>query len=84
MAVSWPDIYRALRFGSGIGWSYILLAEMIDIGQGVGGLIIIAQRRGPPEHVFLVLAAIVVVAFVTDRVWGFVGAKLFPYREAHR
>lgn len=84
LGVSWPDIYQALRFGFGIGWSYILLAEMVDIGQGVGGLIITSQRRGPREHIYLVLLAIVVVAYLTDRLWGFVGRRLFPYREAHR
>ena len=33
LAISWPDIYQALRLGFGIGWSYIILAEMVDIGE---------------------------------------------------
>lgn len=84
LAVSWPDIYQALRFGFGIGWSYIILAEMVDIGKGLGGIIIISQRRGPREHIYLVLLVIVALAFLTDKVWAVVGKKLFPYRERRR
>ena len=73
-----------MRLGFGIGWSYILLAEMVDIGKGLGGIIITSQRRGPREHIYLVLLVIVVVAFLTDRVWAALGRRLFPYRETAR
>ena len=84
LGVAWPDIYQALRFGFGIGWSYILLAEMVDIGRGVGGLIITSQRRGPREHIYLVLLVIVALAFVTDKLWATLGHYLFPYRRKGR
>lgn len=82
LAVSWPSIYQAMRLGFGIGWSYIILAEMVDIGRGVGGIIIVSQRQGPREHIYLVLLVIVVVAFVIDKLWEWGGRLLFPYREA--
>ncbi|NJL26766.1 MAG: ABC transporter permease subunit [Thermoanaerobaculia bacterium] len=84
LAISWQDIYQALRMGFGIGWSYILLVEMVDVGKGLGGIIIISQRRGPREHIYLVLLVIVAVAFLTDKLWAALGDKLFPYREKHR
>lgn len=84
LAVSWPDIYQALRLGFGIGWSYIVLAEMVDIGRGLGGIIIVSQRRGPREHIYLVLLVIVAVAFLTDKLWAWGGRRLFPYRERAR
>lgn len=84
LGVSWPAIYDAMRMGFGIGWSYIILAEMVDIGRGLGGIIIISQRRGPREHIYLVLLTIVVVAYLTDKVWAWAGRRLFPYREEHR
>lgn len=82
LPMAWPDIYRALRLGFGVGWSYILLAEMVDIGKGLGGLIIVSQRRGPREHIYLTLLVIVLVAFLTDKAWTSVEKRLFPYREA--
>jgi NitT/TauT family transport system permease protein len=82
--IAWPEIFQAMRLGFGIGWSYILLAEMVDVGRGLGGIIITSQRRGPREHIYLVLLVIVAVAFLTDKVWEALGRKLFPYREATR
>ena len=84
LPISWPDIYQAMRLGFGVGWSYILLAEMVDVGRGLGGIIITSQRRGPREHIYLVLLIIVAVAFLTDRLWVALGRRLFPYREAKR
>jgi ABC-type nitrate/sulfonate/bicarbonate transport system permease component len=84
LPISWPDIWQAMRLGFGVGWSYILLAEMVDVGRGLGGIIITSQRRGPREHIYLVLVIIVVVAFLTDKLWAVVGRFLFPYREAKR
>jgi len=84
LPISWPDIWQAMRLGFGVGWSYILLAEMVDVGRGLGGIIITSQRRGPREHIYLVLVAIVLVAFLTDKLWAVVGRFLFPYREVKR
>ena len=84
LPISWPEIYQAMRLGFGVGWSYILLAEMVDMRSGVGGIIMISQRRGPREHIYLVLLAIVAVAFLTDKLWAWVGKQLFPYRGGQR
>jgi NitT/TauT family transport system permease protein len=84
LPISWPDIFQAMRLGFGVGWSYILLAEMVDVGRGLGGIIITSQRRGPREHIYLVLVAIVIVAFLTDKLWGALGRWLFPYRGDKR
>jgi NitT/TauT family transport system permease protein len=84
LGVSWIEIYQALRLGFGIGWSYIILAEIVDSNLGVGGLIITSQRIGPREHIYLVLLVIVALAFLTDRLWAWAGTVLFPYRETQR
>ena len=84
LPIAWPEIFRALRMGFGVGWSYILLAEMVDIGKGLGGIILRSQRRGPREHIYLVLLVIVAMAYLTDRAWAMAGKALFPYREGHR
>lgn len=84
LAIAWPDIFHALRMGFGVGWSYILLVEMVDMSKGIGGLIMISQRRGPREHIYLVLVFIVAIAFLTDRLWAWIGKHLFPYRGTER
>lgn len=85
LPIALPGMFDAMRLGFGIGWGYIILAEMVDMGSlGVGTLILTSQRRGPREDIYLVLIAIVVMAFITDKIWEKVGKKLFPYRSQER
>lgn len=85
LGIAWPDIFDAMRMGFGVGWGYIILAEMVDMGNGgVGASILISQRRGPIAHVYLILVAIVSLAFVTDKLWQVAGEYLFPYRSLKR
>lgn len=81
MGISMARLYDAMRLGFGIGWTYIILAEMVAADRGLGQIIIMAQRRGPREHIYLVLLVIVLIAFVTDKLWVRLGRALFPYRE---
>ena len=80
--VAFPQIFQAMRLGFGVGWTYIILAEMVAADRGLGQIIIVAQRRGPKEHIYLVLLVIVAIAYLTDRLWIWLGRKLFPYQEA--
>lgn len=85
LGIAMPNIYDAARLGFGVGWSYIILVEMVDLGAGgVGSLILNSQRVGPREHIFLILLTIVILAFITDKVWEKVGDWLFPYRSMKR
>jgi len=84
LSVAWQEIYQALRMGFGIGWSYIILAEIVDMQKGLGGIISVAQRRARPDHVYFVLLVIVVIAFLTDKLWGWGGKMLFPYAGEKR
>jgi NitT/TauT family transport system permease protein len=80
--VALPRIVHAMRLGFGVGWTYIILAEMVAAERGLGQIIIVAQRRGPREHIYLVLVVIVLIAYLTDRLWIRLGRRLFPYQEA--
>jgi NitT/TauT family transport system permease protein len=78
-----PSVFNSLRLLFGLAFGYIMLAEVVKFGEetgGLGDLINVSQRRGPREHVLLILLIIPVVALVIDRVFFFVQAELFPYR----
>ena len=49
--------------------------------RGLGSLIIVSQRRGPREHIYLVLLVIMAMAFLIDRAFVATARWLFPYRE---
>jgi ABC-type nitrate/sulfonate/bicarbonate transport system permease component len=77
-----PEIFGSLRALFGVAFGYIILAEMVNMTSGVGALILVSQRRGPMEHVYLILAAMTLVAFGLDRLLHKLQRWLFPYREA--
>jgi NitT/TauT family transport system permease protein len=76
-----PEIFGSLRLLFGLAFGYIILAEMVNMSSGVGALILVSQRRGPMEHVYLVLVAITLVAYLIDRMLLAAQRWLFPYRE---
>jgi NitT/TauT family transport system permease protein len=78
-----PSIFNSLRLLFGLAFGYIMLAEVIKFGAETGGLgdiIDISQRRGPREHIYLVLLIIPLVALALDRILFWVQKELFPHR----
>jgi len=82
LPIAAPGIVQAMRLGFGVGWTYIILAEMVAADRGLGQIIIVAQRRGPRAHIYLVLVVIVLIAYLTDRLWVILSRSLFPYQES--
>jgi NitT/TauT family transport system permease protein len=82
LPIALPQIVQAMRMGFGVGWTYIILVEMVASDRGLGSIITIAQRVGPREHIYLVLIVIVTIAYLTDKLWSFLYDQLFPYKRA--
>lgn len=78
--IAFYDIWQGMRLAFGVGWTYIILAEIVFSEAGLGQIITIAQRRGPREHMYLVIVVIALLAWLTDKLWGLVGRWLFPYK----
>jgi NitT/TauT family transport system permease protein len=78
--VALSEIYNAMRLAFAVGWTYIILAEMVDADRGLGNLIIVSQRRGPREHIFLVILVIALVGFLVDWLLARLGRWLFPHK----
>ncbi len=78
-----PAVFDSARLLFGLAFGYIMLAELIRFGDeagGLGNLILVAQRRGPREHIYLIILIIPIVALVIDRLLYFIQVQLFPYR----
>ena len=81
--LSMPDVFNSLRLLFGLAFGYIMLAELVKFGGesgGLGDIIITSQRRGPKEHILLVLMIIPLVALAIDRLLFWVQRELFPHR----
>jgi len=76
-----PEIFNSMRLLFGLCFGYIIVVEALDMsGGGVGVLIMQSQRRGPREHVYLILLFITAAAFIIDRILFTLQRTLFHYR----
>lgn len=79
-----PDIWQAMRLAFGVGWTYLVLTEVVVLVDGLGYLVAQSQRRGPREHIYLVILIITLIAWVADLAWDRIGRWLFPYKQVER
>jgi len=77
--VAQADIWQRLRGVYGVGWGWIILAEVVNAERGLGYLISISERRGHTAAIFAVIIVIVAIAVACDQLWKFGGQLLFPY-----
>jgi ABC-type nitrate/sulfonate/bicarbonate transport system permease component len=80
--VAMPDIWHSMRLAFGVGWTYLVLAEVVVLVDGLGYLIEISRRRGPREHIYLTIIVISLISWIADQAWGQLGSRLFPYRRS--
>ena len=79
--IALPDLWHAMRLAFGVGWTYIVLTEVVVMVDGLGFLIQNSFRRGPREHIYLVILVITLIAWAADLAWERLGRLLFPYRR---
>jgi NitT/TauT family transport system permease protein len=75
------DIWDHLRGVYGVGWGWIIMAEVVNAENGLGYLMSLAERRGHTASIFAIIAVIILIAVVCDQVWKYTGKWLFPYRD---
>jgi NitT/TauT family transport system permease protein len=79
--VAQADIWDVLRGAFGVGWTWIILAEVwANAESGLGYLLEISYRRGHMDRYFAVVVVIVAIAVGFDQLWRMGSRLLFPYR----
>lgn len=76
-----PDIITGLRFMFGLGFGYIILAEVINTTEGLGYLISLGERRSSTALPYLMLILIALLAYLLDWTIRFFQRHAFPYRK---
>jgi len=78
---SLPAIGEALRVMNGIGWTYVILAEVINARYGLGALITVAGKRSHVDQIFALVLVILLIGVVTDQVIRFANQRLFFWKS---
>lgn len=62
-----PSIYKSILMMYGIGWTYIVVAEMTNATSGLGYLINIGSARGRTDMVFMAIITIMIISCIIDK-----------------
>lgn len=63
-----------------ISWTYITIAEALNMTGGVGALTVQCARQSRVDKVFAVLIVIVLIGFIQDKLFLRLDKMLFPYK----
>jgi len=80
--VARANIWDHLRGVYGVGWGWIIMAEIfVHPDSGLGMLIDTSSRRSHTDATFAIIIVIVLIAVACDQLWRIGGELLFPYRR---
>lgn len=79
-----PDVLSKLfddiRVLVAISWTYIIVAEMVNVNGGVGSMIFMAGRQARTDKVFAILFIIILIGFVQDKIFSYLDKTFFPQK----
>jgi sulfonate transport system permease protein len=61
-----PSYVIALRSGLGLGWMFVIAAELMGASEGLGYLLIDGQQLGKPAEIVAAIVAFAIVGKATD------------------
>ena len=83
--VAQANIWDHLRGVYGVGWGWIIMAEVyVRPVSGRGAQIGVSERRSQTASIFAVIIVIVLIALACDQLWRLGGELLFPYRKSNK
>ena len=77
---SFPAIFGSFRILYDIGWTYVILAEMVNARKGVGYMVEAARKVLDFERVYAGIIAIGVAAFLFRTLLKALEDRLFPWQ----
>jgi ABC-type nitrate/sulfonate/bicarbonate transport system permease component len=78
---SLPAVGEALRVMNGIGWTYVILAEVINAPYGLGALINVAAKRSHVDQIFALVIVILLIGATTDQILRLVNKAFFTWKS---
>ena len=75
-----PSLLQSLITLYGVGWTYVIIAEVNNTQYGLGHLMYIGSARGKTAMVFAAIVIIIVVSFLFDKLATWIIKKTFKWR----
>ncbi|MBN2013815.1 MAG: ABC transporter permease [Candidatus Altiarchaeota archaeon] len=78
---SLPGIFDNLRVCAAIGWTYVVVAELVAANSGLGYVIIRSQRFLQTSNILVCIVVIAFLGLATDCLFRFLRGYLFPWAK---
>jgi len=79
-----PAYVIALRSGLGLGWMFVVAAELMGASEGLGFLLIDGQELGKPAEIIAAIVAFAVLGKTTDWLIAIVAAPFVRWQDVVR
>jgi sulfonate transport system permease protein len=77
-----PAYVLALRVGLGLGWMFVIAAELIGASEGLGYLLIDGQQLGKPAQILAAIVIFAILGKTTDWLIEIASAPLLRWQDA--
>jgi sulfonate transport system permease protein len=78
-----PDYIVGLRSGLGLGWMFVVAAEMTGASQGLGYLLVDGQTTGRPELTIASIFLFAILGKISDSAIALVSGRFLHWRDAY-
>lgn len=79
LPASMPGIVDTLRIAFGWAWTYLVVAEIVAAGSGLGFMIMQSQRFLKTGNIIVGIIVIGVIGIIIDIVFKWLYARMFPW-----
>ena len=79
-----PAYVISLRSGLGLGWMFVVAAELLGASEGLGYLLIDGQQLGKPAQIVAAIVAFAIIGKTTDWIIVAVGAPFLRWEDRFR
>lgn len=78
-----PAYIVGLRSGLGLGWMFVVAAEIMGASQGLGFLLVDGQTTGRPDIVIASILLFAILGKLTDSAIAVAGKRLLHWQDAY-
>ncbi len=78
-----PAYVIALRSGLGLGWMFVVAAELLGASEGLGYLLVDGQQLGKPAQIVAAIVVFAVIGKTTDWLLGLAAAPFLRWEDRY-
>lgn len=78
-----PAYFVGLRNGLGLGWMFVVAAEIMGANKGLGFLLIDGQMTGRPQTILASILLFAILGRCTDSLLALLGRRLLHWQDTH-